>query len=411
MPFPARGRRQEDGPSTRDPLTTLMILLVYPIFSLLFIILHASYYLSLKVIASIRWQRYVYLQASQRPLQLVRTWRSGVGLGKVGWFAAQKASEERLLKRGNVVRSNGRMVVVMEKYGGKVQKGRMLAPRHLALVLASRPIRLRTLLFRACLSVFPRRRCSQGPHSFRQRDAQEEKEQLAFALESVETALRCCSLAGVEEISIYDEAGRVKGELLGRGKPEWNLEWPLDQEWEALPEEETPGNGYETPRSESFSSISPSFSSALDSTPALSSRPSSVSLSNGVESEPPSASSTPRLCLSASLHSPFSEEPESTRRKRGNVFQMDTFSSFDAHHYHAKIKLNLLGPTDGKAALARAASIMAAWDEKPKVIEVKTIEEVLKCKSEGKLDSDSPWMHACNLTLFLSSFLSSSPSH
>ncbi|UZJ51957.1 hypothetical protein CBS101457_001277 [Exobasidium rhododendri] len=382
MPSSARGQRH--APTTRDPLTTLLILFAYPIFLFLFILLHASYYLFLKLIANIQWQRYVYSQARQRPKDLLNSWKDGLRLSKVGSYTAQRASEERLLKRGNIVRSVGRVVAVEGRQGAgsKAKNQKMLVPRHLALVLASRPKRLRSLFFRACHSVLRSRGKYQGKEFTRHwREGREEEEQVKYAMESVKTALRCCALAGIEEVSIYDEAGRMKQEVMRKGQPDWVLEWPLDQDWEDPREEEVPSDEFQTPRSESFSSVSPSFSSALDSPPTLSSQPSSVSLSNLREVQPLLAFIQPMLSVSASLHVPFRNLEEVASAKVGEARKnVNGLSSFDAHRHHAKIKVNLLGPEDGKGALARAASIMAARKDKPKVIDVKTIDDVLHCE-------------------------------
>jgi len=390
MPSSARDQSHRHAFPPRDPLTTLFIFFVYSIFFCLFIILHALYYFFIKVVANVQWQQYIYSQARQRPGHLFQSWKEGLGLRKAGAYTAQKASEERLLKRGNRVRCMGRSMAIEEDRNQqndgtiKVKKQKMLAPRHLALVVASKPVRLRVLLFRAFSSFLRGNKSAtdQGWEASSRIRELKEKEKTRFAMESVETVLKCCALTGVEELSIFDEAGRIKQEVTGKGQEEWVLEWPLEQEWESSIEEDIPSYEYKTSRSDSFSSLAPSFTSALDSTPTLSKRPSNTSLGNLNDQQSFTASDSPRLRLLASLHTPF-ENADATL-KRCEKTKKNEFLPLDERIYHTKIKVNLLGPEDGKGALARAASTIATSGEKPKLVDVQTIENIL----QGKQCSD-----------------------
>ena len=371
MPPSARGQR---GPS-RDPLTTLFSLALYPLFFGLFSILHIVYYLWLKLVASVQWQRYVYSQARQHPRQLFKRWTTGHGLQRAGILTAEEASEDRLLRRGNRVRSQGRLVAV-EGQTGSMKRQVSLAPRHLALVLAAKPVRTRVLLLRVLAAAL-----RGNKRQVKGQSEEEERGQIKFAMDSVQTALRCCALTGVEEVSIYDEVGRVKRALAQAGQSEWILEWPLSHDWVGSVEEETPSYEFGTPRSDSFSSSTVatprSFSSALDATPSLSKEPSSVSLLDGLcerIDEDPFLSAPPRLRLCARLHWPASGL---VPPKKVGAPIRSRLSSHDSVS-HAQIKVNLLDAEDAKGALARAASTIAARRERPRVVEVKTIEGVLQ---------------------------------
>jgi len=205
--------------------------LVYPILFLLFAILHIVYDCFLKLIANIKWQRHIYSEVKRRPRQvLLHSWRSGLGLKVAGINTAERASEERLLMRGNIVRTVGRLVSSdkSEIAFGKAMKQKALIPRHLALVMAEKPEKTRHLMYRAFKQALFGRSKEISRQSQEEQHDRREREQTEYAIENVKALLQCGAFTGVEEVSIYDEAGRIKRALAGRR--EWILEWPDEED-------------------------------------------------------------------------------------------------------------------------------------------------------------------------------------
>jgi hypothetical protein len=374
MPSSARGH----GSQRRDPLTTIIIILVYPILFLLFAILHIFYDCFLKLIANIKWQRHIYSEVRRRPRQvLLHSWRSGLGIKVAGTYTAERASEERLLMRGNIVRTVGRLISSdkSEIAFGKLMKQKALAPRHLALVVAEKPVKTRYLIYRA----FKGALLGRDDKTTRQRQEEQhdrrEREQSEYAIDSAKTLLQCCAFTGVEEVSIYDEAGRIKRAL--SGTKEWVLEWPLYNEWKPAALDldiQSQEQQISTPLSDSPSSSTSttprSNSSTLHSTPSLyKSNLHEYCDQDTASTEDPSR---PRLRLTACLQRPsydseaFIEEPASKGyADRENI-------------QHAKIKVNLLDSNDAKKAIAQAASWISDSPNNLKTIEVKTIDSILQ---------------------------------
>lgn len=379
MPSSARGRSSRVT-QQKDPLTIVFALLVYPIFLCLYTILHLVYDCLLKLVANIQWQRYIYSQTRQRPRQLLQSWRSGFGVGAAGANTAEQSSQERLLKRGNIVRTKGRLVTIDNKDGApaSTKKQRALVPRHLALVMASKPVQTRVLLYRALVAAAFGREASAGYKQEAQQDMRE-KDQVKYTLDSVNTLLRCCACAGIEEVSLYDEAGRIKRTL--KGKQKWILEWPMNGEWQAadLAADLDDEQRKSTPCSSDSPSSSPattprSYSSASDSVPSSYTTTSSGDLADVCEQRFISKQDAlpPQLQLTACLHSPsydgeaLTEEPASIGyMHKGNAYQVN-------------IRVNLLDAEDAQNAIARAASRIAESPDMLKTVEVKTIDTVLR---------------------------------
>lgn len=362
------------GSPIRDPLTTIFFLFIYPIFFILLSILHLTYYCCLKVTANIRWQRYIFTQVRQRPDLFISKWRSGFGLQSAGARTAEQASEERLLKRGNVVRTMGRLInvegdIVPSLKSSKKQQA--LAPRHLAVVLANKPVHTRILIYRALIGLISTKRAN----SQLQRE-NKEREQISFALQSAQKILHCSALLGIEEVTIFDEAGRLKKNL--SGKQEWILEWSLEQEWQetrSFSDQFLSHQQFSTPRSDSFaSSTMESFSSACEVTPSLQNESPSKDLHGNDSTNQATKDITPRLRVVASLQSSSSCKNCFLRVEQSSSNE----SYFLENIFDAKIKLNLLDAEDGKKSVAKTASAIASRQEMTKVVEVKMIDCVLQ---------------------------------
>lgn len=299
------------------------------------------------------------MEIKDRPNTLWQGWLDGLGVKQAGLKTAQQASEERLLERGNVVRTQGRFLTMRCK-GDSLKmskKQRPIAPRHLALCFARPPINSRTLLYRAMATMFLGRKSRQEARNSADTARYIDKEDLQRTIESVRTCLRCAALVAVEHVTIYDEDGLVK--KIFEGKSEWTIDMPFKDQQRLSKRE---ARGTSGPQLVSDDMTTP-FKLSQHLTKACSTEQDVTDVACDA------ASKEGTIRLKASLQSPLYGKQ---RLQHINGFHKNV----DDADY--TLTVNLLGPEDAKRAIAKAATAILHDRDRPKVIDVKAIDESLQ---------------------------------
>lgn len=339
-----RQRRQN---ARRDPLTSAVFdSAVTPLLLLLLALFHAGYYLWLRSRAVVRAQQASVQQLRTRGLHTTQRWAqsaNGVSLT----VARNAAAEIALVQLGNAVRSQARLNGTADATSESLQalKQRKARPlRHFALAIGHKPMHTSTLLAQALIKLFRRGRESHGRD--RQQQQSRRAAQLDFAVGNVRAALRYCALAGIPELTVFDEYGHLCQALLS-----------ADPDGAALMEQSMLIGGFEAGADpaapfhgdrEAHPSLAPMGIASLTNRDRKSN-------SDGLLVE---ESDQILLRIETRIQRPFqdvSARPHALHKTQS----LATLSDGGADAV-LSIRLNVLGPSDAQGAIAGAASVLAA---------------------------------------------------
>jgi hypothetical protein len=298
-------RRRSIGQSRthNDPITLSIKLIVYPILFLALLLVHLIYYLSIKARASWRYQRSIieFMRSDERSKTLK---------GKRAYIKERSRVEEQ------------HELAAQVRLARMECMGRINVPRHIALSIGPKPTRTSTLLLRAMkisTRILSRRLFNWKPNKAKQlyeqksKDVAEARKQEKYAWDNLEAALRNCALSGIRELTVYDIDGFLANRFSETQKEVIEQEWRLPHESiedEELIEGDTNGNS-------------------------------------------PQKMDGKHIQITATIYRPF---------RAPTLHEMYRRPSLTPHkdgHHSVQVRINILGPEDGRQALAKAASILS----------------------------------------------------
>lgn len=303
-------RRRSIGQSRthNDPITLSIKLIVYPILFLALLLVHLIYYLSIKVRASWRYQRSIieYMRSDERSKTLK---------GKRAYIKERTRVEEQ------------HELAAQVRLARMECMGRINVPRHIALSIGPKPTRTSTLLLRAMkisIGILSRRFTNGKPNKAKEmyekksKDVAEARKQEKYAWDNLEAALRNCALSGIRELTVYDIDGFLANRFSETQKEVIEQEWRLPHESiedEDMIEGDTVGN-------------------------------------------PAQKMDRKHIQITATIYRPF---------RAPTLHEMYRRPSLTPHkdgHHSVQVRINILGPEDGRQALAKAASILSKRQKK-----------------------------------------------
>ncbi|PWN38120.1 uncharacterized protein FA14DRAFT_177398 [Meira miltonrushii] len=315
QPLYTSQRRRSIGQSRAriDPMTLSIKLIVYPILFLALLLVHLVYYVSIKARASWRYQRSIiaFMRSDERLNRTIK--------GKKA-YKKEKARIEEQHELAAQVRL-ARMECM----------GRTNVPRHIALSIGPKPIRTSTLLLRAMkisARILSMRMTSWIPNKAKELYEQkanivaEARQQEKYAWDNLEAALRNCALSGIRELSVYDIEGYLANRFSETQKEVIEQVWRLPQE--SIEDEEL---------IEGETAFLPNGNSAqkLD---------------------------RKHIQITATIYRPFRAPT------LHDIYRRPSLTPHKDGHHSVQVRINILGPEDGRQALAKAATILSKRQKK-----------------------------------------------
>lgn len=180
----------------RDPLTTIVTLVAYPILLIALLLLHVLYHASFKARSSLRYVT-GHLRATQTEDGMMTSFSS---LCRLSSMIERRAERRlRLLTEANSMIDNHDHAVIALKATGRTEKI-VRMPRHVGLAIGVKPMRWRTLLLRSILRTPKiKRECRHGI-----------AEQNAFILANLKTIVRCAEMTRIEQLTVFDTEGYLR---------------------------------------------------------------------------------------------------------------------------------------------------------------------------------------------------------
>lgn len=308
-----RRRSIGQSKSQNDPMTLSIKLIVYPILFLALLLVHLVYYLTIKARASWRYQR-----------SIIQFMRSDERLKTIKGKKAYKKETARIKEQHELA--------AQVRLARMECLGRTNVPRHIALSIGPKPIRTSILLLRAMkISTKSLRmrmtswRPNKAKELYREKAklVAEAREQEKYAWDNLEAALRNCALSGIRELTVYDIEGYLANRFSETQKEIIEQEWTLPHETiedEELIEGDT------------------------------------VMLPNGNSAE--KKMDRKHIQITATIYRPFRAPT------LHDIYRRPSLTPHKDGNHSVQVRINILGPEDGRQALAKAASILSKRQRK-----------------------------------------------
>lgn len=303
-------RRKSITKTYNDPMTLSIKLIIYPILFLALLLVHLVYYISIKARASWRYQR-----------SIIEYMRSDERLKTIKGKKALKKERARIQEQHELA--------AQVRLARLECLGRINVPRHIALSIGPKPVRTGSLLLQAMKSstrILSMRLTTWKPNmtkdSYEQKAKKvaEAREQEKYAWDNLEAALRNCALSGIRELTVYDIDGFLANRFSETQKEVIEQEWKLPHE--SIEDEEL---------IEGASLLHPNGAQKMD---------------------------RKHIQITATIYRPFRAPT------LHEIYRRPSLTPHKEGHHSVQVRLNILGPEDGRQAIAKAASILSKRQKK-----------------------------------------------
>lgn len=310
-------KRNSNGQQLRshnDPMTLLIQFIVYPILFLALLLIHLIYYLSIKARSSWRYQRSIIE------------------------FMRDNGEGSRMIKGGKAYRKEKIRIKEQHELAAQVRlarmesTGRINVPRHIALSIGPKPIRTTTLILGAmknCMRVVKMKVFGWKPNKLKEMQEQkvknviEARDQERYAWNNLEASLRNCALSGIRELTVYDSNGFLANRFSETQKEVIEQEWKIPHE--SIDDEEL-----------------------IEGDPI-----------QRLNKEDEQKMDKKHIQITATIYRPFRAPI------LHDLYRRPSFTPPQKEGQHSvQVRINILGPEDGREALAKAAKILSKRQKK-----------------------------------------------